>query len=218
MNVKRMIRRLDRMFNRSHPKGFENLEYAFTLDGRRYYRWASDTQMPLSRLKQLEVFLMHKFTGLLQGELNQFAVAIEQNQIKAIENRNNEQAFVQYMGNISALTHELKHRDNQTIRDQVLYDIVAISYVREDENPLRYANEIHREKVDTFMLLSHKVDPFFFRLPEVKHWLTMFDLSAANWERYLADSATAHVERERWIKACSPHTESESNEEPSKVS
>lgn len=200
------------------PVGFDDLEFAFELGGKKFYRFSEQTSMPISRMTQLEIRIMHKFTGLLGKELDLIVEGIETNQMKAVECWGKRDEFIKYNSRITGLTNELKFRNKRIIHDQILYEILAISYVREDENPAKYDNQVQQEKVVLFQEESYSETKFFFQLPEVRDWLRLLQLSEDNWIVYLNDSRLVRKSLEIILNHCLPKDESSNSEKDAKAS
>jgi len=134
-------------------KGFENLYHQFTdAKGRNYYTFASGT-MPFVRYQQQREFLRWMQVGQSESEY-----------LELIDNA--AQALTQGakgLTTVSKALNEMKFRIN-TIRPNLVYQMMAVSIVREDENPLSFHREIQEEKAKMIEEDMTKEMEFFFAL------------------------------------------------------
>ncbi len=77
--------------------------------------------------------------------------------------------------------------DYQKLRGEVvpfdvLINIIATDFVREDENPKDHNQTIHQEKCNYLKEVIERGDSFFFQLPVVKDLSTRFKISNEGWQ------------------------------------
>ena len=163
------------------PVTHQNLEYAFTdTQGKKYYRFPQSVSMPVERYGHLTKFITLMSARLTPDNMDRLldkALSIIQEGIGKDKNA----------AKVAALIYELKDRDKWIVPAQLVYDILAVQYIREDELPDTFSNEIHKEKVSTFMNDISK-SSFFFHLPELKKLTNSTLMSQEEWEKYCEES------------------------------
>lgn len=175
------------------PTTHAMLEYAFTdMKGRKYYRYPKDMSMSLDRYSHLTKYLSYLSARLTPEQMDSIidvALQIIQDGIGKDKNA----------ARVAALLYELKDRDRLIVPSQLVYDILAVQYVREDEKPDEFDNEIHMDKVSTFMSDISK-SSFFFQLPELIKLTNMSATSMGAWVKYLEQSAIQDANLKRILK------------------
>lgn len=125
--------------SQSKKSGFENMEKAFVdSNGKIYYQPKSDFDYPLKRSKEIHKRLVRINSGLSDDELNRFLDACE----VALNGGRNPK-----IADIAFLIGEMKARQEIWIHEDLWFDLIALKYIREDENPAIFDMEIHKQKV-----------------------------------------------------------------------
>lgn len=126
----------------SKPKGFESLEFCFKDEqGRSYYQFAADFDVFIMRKGYWEERLIEMDAGLSSKELN----AIFEACMQALNEKKPDYALVAH------LIYEMKNRHEWLVHHEIMYDLLAACYIREDEDPRVIDGEVHRDKVRYFM-------------------------------------------------------------------
>lgn len=164
------------------PVTHASLEYAFTdAKGKKYYRFPTSVSLPIERYGHLM-----KFITLLSARLT--AENMDKILDKMLEIIQQGIGKDKNAAKVAALVYELKDRESWIVPAQLVYDILAVQYVREDERPDMFDNEIHMDKVTAFKDDISKSE-FFFRLPELAKLTGSILMSAEEWENYCRQSA-----------------------------
>ncbi len=164
------------------PVTHKDLDYAFTdANGKRYYEFTMNQAIPMDRLNQLKIYMgymelritpenqddiIDKVLGYVEAGLTE-----EQNAVRA-----------------SALLLELKDRKDKIRPAELIYNYLAVLYIREDEDPMVIDNDIHLDKVNMFMDQCGKKDGFFFHLKELTRLFNSLTMSQEDWQAYLDES------------------------------
>lgn len=154
------------------PKDFEALKHVFTdSKGQRYYQFIDPYDIPLPRAGKIEEFnyqLQRKFNTY---ELDLFQKKMEDLNIRAIQNMDNKEIVREVLVKQGALVQEIALRENQVIHPELMFDMVAVCYIREDENPVVFDQRIHDEKVDQFKIDSvGRLYDFFYTEGMKRYW------------------------------------------------
>ena len=141
------------------PIGFEDLEYAFTdYDGKKYYSFQSLTIPPTREGKKNE-YIMWLSAGVTSKQMDELldlaSNAIEDGILKIKEKKRFN------VIRLAAIIEELKQRKNMN-NAEVIYNILAVTLVREDENPSKFDESIQEQKVLQFMKDAEGENRFFF--------------------------------------------------------
>ncbi len=122
--------------------GFENMNKAFVdRAGRVYYTPKNDFDYPIIRVKELQKRLIRLDSGLNEQTIELFLDAMD----KALG-----KGKLPDVARIGFLVHEMKARKEILIDNELFIDILALRFIRADENPAVIDKEIHEEKVKQF--------------------------------------------------------------------
>lgn len=162
-----------------------NLEYRYTdLNGVAYFGFGRDMIIPVERLGKLYYYTELLFKGLSPAEDEAIDQKINENiEAGLINKKNNSSA------KIGALLMERDKRRKMVLHHELLYNILAVQWVREDEEVGVFNNEIQMQKVDQFQReVKEKGSYPFFQVPELTQLNSFLKMSSEEWERYWTES------------------------------
>lgn len=185
-----IIRLLYRIFKRqilkiyyseqSSKKGFEKMEPIFVdSEGRRYFKVKNDFDLPILRAKELEKRLQRNMSGLSDNNLNMFIKAMK----KALNDGKKPDLSM-----IGHLLIEMERRQDLLLHEDIMFDIVAFTLIREDEDPAVIDLNIHDEKVKQFMKDSKEGLFDFFYRAGLMEYLPYLKNMEEDWNEYLEES------------------------------
>ena len=126
----------------STSAGFENMKVQFVdSEGRRYFSPDKDLDLPHVRTQEIQRRLMGVKFGLDDSYVEDFITAVK----AALNNGKRPDVAV-----IGHLINELEARSKIWLHPDVMFDMVAFKYIREDENPAIIDKNIHTQKVEQF--------------------------------------------------------------------
>jgi hypothetical protein len=164
----------------SSKKGFEKMVKRFVdSEGRIYYSPENDFDTPLERIKAIEICVRQLSAGLSDSEMKKIREAMK----KALnEGRKPD------LARIGHLVIEMEKREEMVLHPEVMFDLVANKYIREDEDPFIIDKKIHQEKIEQFK--KDSVDglyDFFYRasLAQYIPYLTKLE---SEWSEYWKES------------------------------
>jgi hypothetical protein len=164
----------------SSKKGFEKMVKRFVdSNGKIYYSPENDFDTPLERTKKIELCVQQLMAGLSESEQDKIDLAME----KALgEGKKPNIAMIGH------LVIERKTRKAMVLHPDIMFDLAALKYIREDEDPSEISNTIHQEKIAQFK--KDSVDglyDFFYRasLAQYIPYLTKLE---SEWEGYWKES------------------------------
>lgn len=159
------------------PKGFEGLELAFKdVDGVAYYTFTGDFDVFIKRKSYWDTKMIELDAGLTRKESEMLIDTC----LEAINSTKPNYALVAH------LLTEMKNRHEWLVHHEIMYDLVAACYVREDEDPTKVDMEIHRQKVDYF--LSQDDLSFFFENQTLSELLPYLENLSGNLKALLKDT------------------------------
>ena len=163
---RKMLNRINKKMGIKVTK--DNLLLAFNDDsGNGYYKFPSGMEMPVLRIAKLQEFLMWLMRGASREEYLR-AIGIAEAALQdGIKNPKS-------AAKIGFVLQELKNRSEMVIHDELFYNIIAVQLVRHDEDPTKFNNEIHLQKVEDLKEMDKKDDTFFLHIQE---FLAVFNLS-----------------------------------------
>lgn len=163
-------------------KGIDKLALRYTdKQGRRYYGWERDADIPTIRYAKVLEFIQYMIKGVSakEDELldNQLLSILEE----GVKDPNNK-AFAR----ASAIVMERQMRRKMLIHTQLCYDVLCAQICRHDEDPTDFSNPIHMEKVSTIMDENKDghVD-FFFQMHELKRVRDLLGIPKEDWQPYI---------------------------------
>ena len=125
----------------SKPVNFDLLEAKFVdSNGKKYFKYKDDFDIPILRKGKLEQLLQELRSGISGDELGMFLDAMD-------KSLNKGQADVAKIGFIIT---EMRDRKELLLHPDILFEMVTVLYIREDENPALIDEEIHVEKYNQF--------------------------------------------------------------------
>lgn len=158
----------------------KDLQFAFRCLGRDYFVSPPNMNLSLERTGMLQDYFMYINTGMSGGEwtdsLNTWATLL---------NSNNDKKTA-LMG---ALNVKMVEMNEKVFHTELLYNIMALLHIREDENPLEFNQKIHEEKIADFKRdVANVGSYFFFHQTELKQLNAYLKLSEAEWTTLWHDS------------------------------
>ena len=133
--------------SQSKPIGFDKCEFVFVdSNGKRYYRFMNDFDIPVVRVGMIELKLKELSMGLDGSEVDLIAEAME----VAINRKDKRGMMSPDLGMIGHLTKELKNRKETLVHPDLLMSMVSYLYIREDENAALIDETLHADKIEQF--------------------------------------------------------------------
>ena len=168
----------------SKPPSFDLLETIFVdSNGKRYFRYKDDFDIPILRKGKLEQLIKELGYGISKDEMTLFLDAME----KAL---NKGQADVSKIG---FLVTQMRERKDILIHPEILFEMVTTLYIREDENPALIDEEIHKEKFEQLKKDSQGGLYDFFYTAGLQTYIPYLTKLEEDWNLYL-EKATKELE------------------------
>lgn len=156
-------------------------------DGLKWYGFNDKTRMPLQRYIKLQKFIVIWNRNLDNEELNKLIdVAIE-----AVEDGVKKKSGEKQINllKIVSVLNEIKTRQDKLRPFEVMADILAISYVRSDEDFFDFDNKKHLEKKEYIIDQAKKKEAFFIQTNVFQRLSNFVIGSKEDLEQYLEMSA-----------------------------
>ena len=129
---------------------FSKMEVAFTdSNGVKYYKYLKDLDIPIIRFSHLQVYIQEMAAGFNRNEIELFLTALE-TALAGTE----ETSGKPDIGMIGWLLKEMRMRKDVLAHEEVLFWMVAALYIREDQNPAVWDEEIEEQKIKQFKVDS----------------------------------------------------------------
>lgn len=174
-----------RLFNRFKRKKTwqaQKLTFAFTdLDGNNYYRFENQDIISKDRLGKLKEYYTWLIRGLDNKELDELLYGVREGIVNAMKNVDNPKLVSKYLANSIAYTAEIQMRSEKISNVELYYNLLAVQYIRHDEDPLIFSEAIQQEKVIAFKKGAGQLDSFFFALPEYANLCKLLNITANEW-------------------------------------
>jgi hypothetical protein len=167
--------------DQNKPIQLSQLVYAFSdSKGKKYYRFPENVALPFDRYGKLMEYLTlisSRLTAENLALLCDKALAIVTEGISKEKNA----------AKVAAIIYQLKERKDWIVPAQLIYDVLCLQYIREDEQPDKFDNGIHMQKIELFMNEISK-SAFFLRMPEFQKLLNSTTMSESEWTEYYLKS------------------------------
>lgn len=119
-----------------HPD-FSKMEYKFTdSQGRRYYSYLNDYDIPIVRFGQFKRYLKELANGMDRDEVDLFIAAM-----KVAVNKT-----PPAMDKVGFILNEMELRNEMLLCEEVMFNMVAALYIREDQHPGKWDEETEQVK------------------------------------------------------------------------
>lgn len=115
-------------------------------NGKRYYRFVDDFDLPIKRFGYIQKCLNELSCGISLDNLSEILVAMQ----AAINQKDPKGKMSPNIGLIGHFIEELQNRKTYLLPMDIMFDMSATLYMREDENPAEMDMEIHRQKREQF--------------------------------------------------------------------
>lgn len=172
---------------KTKPKGFEDLHFAFRdSEGRKYYTFKDGFDVYMKRKVEIDTKLTELSAQLSKRELSDIVEAMK----KAINRKQPDIATIGF------LVNEIEKRNEMLVHEEIMFDLLALHYVREDENPAKVDSEIHDEKLAYFRQ-SERLD-FFFENQMLKELFPMLEHFGTNLKTFMNDTAVDIQALRKW--------------------
>lgn len=126
----------------SKKSGFEKMKKAFVgSNSKIYWIHENDFDIPVERIRAIEMCVRKIMAGLSGDEQKNIREAMK----KALGDGKKP--------NIAMIGHliiEMERREEMLLHPDLMFDLVAYKYVREDEDPVIIDKDIHRQKIEQF--------------------------------------------------------------------
>lgn len=159
----------------------KDLEFAFKdLDGRSYYRIPAVMALPIERFGKAQEFIMWMSAGMTASEL-QSLIQVAKKEVELMVD-----GKVKNWVKVGAVLNEIEMRSNLVMHTDLLYQFVAVHYIRDDEPIDQFIEKIQDEKVQAFekMVRHGGAYGFFSQVPELANINKSMNLSPEEWEEY----------------------------------
>lgn len=173
-------------------QGFENMKVQFVdSEGRRYFSPDKDLDLPHIRTQEIQRRLMRTKFGLDDEYIDDF--------IKAVKGalNNGKKPDVAMIGH---LINELEARSQIWLHPDMMFDMVAFKYIREDETPAVIDKNIHDQKVAQFAKDSKEGLYDFFYKAKLTDVLPFLKLLESEFPEFWQESIVQLKAKEIQIK------------------
>ncbi len=148
-------------------------------NGKIYYSPENDFDTPLDRIKAIEICVRQIAAGLSDNEMKKIREAMK----KALGEGKKP--------NIPMIGHlliEMERREDMVLHPEVLFDLVANKYIREDEDPFIIDKKIHQEKIEQFKKDSVEGLYDFFYRASLAQYIPYLTKLESEWSEYWKES------------------------------
>lgn len=166
--------------DQSKKRGFDKMEKSFVdSNGKIYYTPYNDFDLPHRRTLAIEKSLLRLRAGLSDDDYDLILDTME----KALNSGKKSELAI-----IGHCIIEMRKRKDLIIHPDLLFDIAAYRYIREDEDPSIIDNEIHKQKIKQFEIDSKGGLYDFFYNAGLTRYIPYLEKLESEWEEYMRSS------------------------------
>lgn len=134
-----LLRRFKKRSKLAKHPDFSKMEYKFIdSKGRRYYSYINDYDIPIKRFGQFKRFLMELANGMSRDEVKLF--------IGAMKGELNKPQIA--LDKIGFIINEMELRNDILFHEEIMFNMVAALYIREDQHPEKWDEEQEQVKAN----------------------------------------------------------------------
>ncbi len=162
----------------------DNLIFAFEdHSGLKYYKFPSPEHIGLVRLFKVQDYMAWMVRGLTADNLIELLDRMDELITDGIKTGRN-------ASKMALIVQEMRERNQKSVPLELVYNYLAVFYVREDERPDIFNEQVQKEKVEAFKVSaeSGNLDSFFFALPEYKKICELLNTMNSSWENIVQES------------------------------
>jgi hypothetical protein len=153
---------------RERPKGFDGMEYAYTIEDVDYFTWVDLSMMPASRQKHIERCLKFIDTHISDKVLDEHLDLLEDQWATAVKGG---KEAPKALARAAHITQELRKRPKDIIPEEVFYDLCALFVSFKGEDPRTFDPATHTQKIEAIAKAGRAGHDFFTRPPELRRLL-----------------------------------------------
>lgn len=194
-----------RWLDNQKPVDFSHLERCFTdMNGKNYYRFPDAMQLPIERWGKAKDLLQWMAAGISGVELDKLIDFAEEAMNDGVKRGKG-------MARIGFALQELRERKTMIVHTELLYQFLAVHWIREDEQITVINNVIQDEKVEQFKIEVANSDTyFFFQERELKKIYEPYNMSESELTAYFQESIIKQEALKKMLQKYSSGTGSES--------
>lgn len=177
----------------------DNLIFAFEdHTGMKYYKFPSPESIGLNRLFKIQDYMAWMVRGLTADNLKELTDRMDELITDGLKTGRNG-------AKLALLVQEIRERNEKSVPLELVYNYLAVFYVREDERPDVFNEQVQKEKVEAFKISaeSGNLDGFFFALHEYKNICALLNTTNGSWESIVRESQQVTERLEKLLKITS---------------
>jgi len=164
-------------FNLHHPDLRENVEVAFRVVGKTYYRFKEEVEIPSGRYTFIDAFLR-------EHEMR-MSIDVLKGYISAIRDEISGQKGEVNLHNVAVLLYKMESRANLAFTPDTIKRLASVIYFDDTEKLNTYDQEYGKKKIELWD--REKVDDFFFEKP-IGELLGLQGISRESLQNYLTEA------------------------------
>jgi len=139
--------------------------------------------LPLERIGKMQDFMDLMGMGLTRGEVEELITAADNEMSMAMAGKKAN------LSTVGWVHKQILDRSEMILHTELLYNFLAVQYIRDDEPTNEYVHSIHVEKVAQFKKDNEGSSTyFFFQVPELKLVNAFLKFTETEWNEYWKDS------------------------------
>lgn len=182
----------------STPLTHKELKREFADTNGKWYYSFDGLGMPINRVAQAENYKIWLNNGLTKNNLLFFLGESDKAVNSALLK---DKEYAKQMAKVVTINNEMRQCANFVIPIELMYNMLAVQFIREDEDPATFNNSTQLEKVEMFKELDVKNNhSFFLHTNELKTLTSSLNMSESQWKEYLISSAPKDAQYQKLLE------------------
>lgn len=162
-------------------------------NGKQYYKFPKSMSLPIERKGHLTDLYTHLSSGISGEEMDKLLSAMDNILSQGV-------GKPEVASKLGAIIHILKERRKLIFHTEILYNILAVQAIREDEAPDTYSTEIQLQKVAQFKEeVSKSNSYFFFQQTRLHTPIDLLSLTPEEWASLWEESQVQQGAMEKML-------------------
>jgi hypothetical protein len=158
------------------------------IDGLKYYRFRDVMDTPIQRYQYLLHLLQLFMIGFNKAEYSVFLKELK-SIVDVIINDHKESGKIKELTRLITILNEIEFRANILLDQDILFEMVAVSLIEENENPATVDHKSIDIKVKKFKAANEERAANFFIQAGLNTFIPFLELLKKDWMKYMTESS-----------------------------
>lgn len=171
----------------SKPVNFDLLHQIFIdSNGKRYFKYNQDSDTPIVRKGKIDESMAMALSKFSEGEMDVFITKGDELCSTAL-NSLTQEGRIDNVAKLKAFFEEMKSRQTIPLHPDMMFEVVAYMYIREDEKHDEVDEDIQAQKIIQFKKDSKGGLRDFFYMAALKEYIPYLNISDEDFQKLVDD-------------------------------